>query len=233
MCGRQYLRGSKWKGLKKNKQKKLDFRFYTSSTVHFKQTTASSWHCCIVYTPICVSALLLSSEDEEEERLISNQQKTHADMQTQPERGYKEVWLYVDSHKSTSVMNTHTAMKSSLLNWTSNPHAERNLQNGPRSRSLLFYFLYFTTGFSQPQSLGSLSLGLCPTVRSSSHSDGESLAHLLPNDLLTAVRTLPVVSRQRPSEPQQVPANTKPPRSAVDSQRREVLITGKQTSNPS
>lgn len=134
--------------------------------------------------------------------------------------GYKEVWLYVDSHKSTTVMNTHTAMKSSLLNWTSIPHAERNLQNGPCSRSLLFYFLYFTPGFSQPQSLGSLSLGLCPTVRSSSHSDGESLAHLLPNDLLTAVRTLPVVSRQRPSEPQQVPANTKPPRSAVDSQRR-------------
>lgn len=78
------------KGVKKNKKKQLDLKFYTSSTVHFKQTIASSWHCCIVYTQtpiICVSALLLSSEDEEKERLISNQQKTHADMQTQPERG--------------------------------------------------------------------------------------------------------------------------------------------------
>lgn len=74
----------------------------------------------------------------------------------------------------------------------------------------LFYIRLFTLEF-----LGSF-YSLC--ILRSSHSDGESLAHLLPNDFLTAVWTLPVVSRQRPSEPQQVPANTKPHRSAAGSQ---------------
>ncbi|TNN54347.1 Major facilitator superfamily domain-containing protein 8 [Liparis tanakae] len=56
------------------------------------------------------------------------------------------------------------------------------------------------------------------TTPFSSHSDGESLAHLLPDDFLTDFRTLPVVSRQRASEPQQVPANTKTQGSAAGPQ---------------
>lgn len=43
-----------------------------------------------------------------------------------------------------------------------------------------------------------------------SDSDGEGLAHLLPNDFLPSVRALPVVSRQGPPEPQQVPVDAEP-----------------------
>lgn len=55
-----------------------------------------------------------------------------------------------------------------------------------------------------------LFLSLFYTLRSflRSHPDGEGLAHLLPYDFLSAVRALPVVSRQGAPEPQQVPADT-------------------------
>ncbi|MEQ2206190.1 hypothetical protein XENOCAPTIV_025244 [Xenoophorus captivus] len=56
----------------------------------------------------------------------------------------------------------------------------------------------------QGEDLDALYSMLC----SSSHSDGESLAHLLADDFLTVFRALPVVSRQRSSQPQQIPAKT-------------------------
>lgn len=94
---------------------------------------------------------------------------------------------------------------------------ERNLQSGFRflfsaSWSLLsFYFspflFYIKLFLASRVSAQSLVSVLHPVIDRSSHSDGQRLAHLLPDDFLAAVRTLPVVSRQRPSEPQQVPAN--------------------------
>lgn len=96
---------------------------------------------------VCVSSPS-SLEDGEEERLISNQQKTHADMQTRPERGgQEEVWLYVNSHKSTSVMNTHTLQWEVLFKWTLNPQAERNLHSAPlylsTAAASVFFFSFF------------------------------------------------------------------------------------------
>lgn len=60
--------------------------------VSLKQTFALSWHCCIFLDTesyhLCELARPQSEEaGEAKERLIPNQQKTHADMQTQPERG--------------------------------------------------------------------------------------------------------------------------------------------------
>lgn len=94
---------------------------------------------------------------------------------------------------------------------------ERNLQSGSRflfsaaGASSLFTFLrflfYIKLFLASRVSAQSLVSVLRPVIGRSSHSDGQRLAHLLPDDFLAAVRTLPVVSRQRPSEPQQVPAN--------------------------
>lgn len=70
--------------MKRVKKKELFLR------VRFKQVFALSWHSCYHLETETHHLSELSapqSEDEEKERLISNQQKTHADMQTQPERG--------------------------------------------------------------------------------------------------------------------------------------------------
>lgn len=125
----------------------------------------------------------------------------------------------VTNPQVSSNEHTHTAMESSDIKSPAgreSPKAVLCLCN--RSfllffSSFLFYIRLFASEFLGSFFFSLLSFVLNPQVCSSSHSDGESLAHLLPNDFLTAVRTLSVVSRQRPSEPQQVPANAKPHRS--------------------
>ena len=56
------------------------------------------------------------------------------------------------------------------------------------------------------------------------HPDRQSLAHLLSDDLLTAVQTLPVVAGQSSSNPQQVPENTDKHKSFTDSPEHLFLL---------
>lgn len=69
-------------------------------------TVVSSYHLCELSAP--------RPEGEEKERLTPNRQKTHADMQTQPERGQQEVWLYVTNPQVSSNEHTHCNGKLSL-----------------------------------------------------------------------------------------------------------------------
>lgn len=75
---------------------------------------------CLLYLGTVVSSRhwILSrdpcEEGEEKESLIPNQLKTHADMQTQPEMGDNRKFGFMSQIHKCQVMNTHTAMESSL-----------------------------------------------------------------------------------------------------------------------
>lgn len=96
---------------------------------------------------------------------------------------------------------------SSLCTDVQSPVGKKSPKRLASSPSSIFFCLHFT---SLCQSLFIFLL-----VLQQSHSDRESLAHLLADDFLTVVQALPVVSRQRSPQPQQVPANTTPHRSAA------------------
>lgn len=70
----------------------------------------------------------------------SGESKTHADMQTQPERGQQEVWPYVDSHESTrGSSNKHT------LQWKSSSNGRRSSTSPRESSSSVWSFLLFSS----------------------------------------------------------------------------------------
>lgn len=122
----------------------------------------------------------------------------------------------VTNPQVSSNEHTHTANGSSLYTDIESPVGRKS----PKRSTFIAFIFYshslaslcfcFTlyNGISSSEFLGSFFSPPSVCIEASSHSDGKSLAHLLSDDFLTVFQALSVVSRQRSSQPQQIPAKT-------------------------
>lgn len=113
--GRQYLGGSGWQvcffffffkivkeyiwlGLKEKKNQ-LNWK-YTEVELRWSN---SSWHCCVIRTPNCLTELAFVVRGRRGGKTDSQPAENTCRHAKHNLRGREEVWLHVNSHKSTSV----------------------------------------------------------------------------------------------------------------------------------